>query len=52
MGNKVIVRSGNADGSRIITIPIEICDMFEIDIGSELELAHFASYSFQLRTIK
>ncbi len=52
MGKIITVRSGNADGSRIITIPKEICDMFGIDLGSKLELVPFASDSFQLKIVK
>lgn len=52
MGKIIKIRSGNSDGSRIITIPKEICDMYDIGIGSKLELVPFASDSFQMKIIK
>lgn len=52
MGHKIKVRRGNAQDTRFVTIPREIADLYNIKIGTILEIDTLSSDQFKVTVLK
>lgn len=52
MGHQIKVRRGNSSGTRFITIPAEIADLYNIKIGTFLEIDTLSSDQFKVTVLK